>query len=861
MRLITLGRLALLGGDGAEVPLLGHRHKLVLLAFLALSDAPVARDTLIRTFWPEDYDERSRRHSLSNALSFLRGRLGARAITGNREQVALAPGAVDVDAVELLSAATSRDFTRVLEVYGGAFLDGVSVTGSPELDRWLERMHDAIARAALRAAEFRCNATAHARAWDACASAARTWLEIEPRSPQAALHLLNAVRAARTPEARRLALFEYDKLSRRLATEFGTAPDAGVMELARRIEARVAAEGVGGADNEMRASAPVPAPPEPSSEAALVTRLDATGGKPDGAAAIDIALERERPASRWHRRTRLRVAGVITACAVLPALVVGALATNLPVTPGLRALTHRTMQAGAATPAAPRFAGIGTANAAAHLHFVRGEQAYAEGRFAEGVRELDAAIALDSGFGSALLARLPIAVSTGDGAAVERLRAALAHARFTAWDMLAQAADSAQFNGEQSRAEALYRELVERYPRDPRAYSALGDMYMGFGALRQADSVYRRELALDSTGAFAAGGPCVPCHAYASLIAVEAQRGDLAGAERTARRWLALQPAVPAAWAALASILASSDRFAAARDAEHRAALLSGSDPAYAGRIARELIAARQFDAADSVIAPLLANHAASGAGLRDAGTHALALLERERGQLRASIHTLDRIDDIASLFERMDAFARLGKPDAAERLFHAQIARFDPSDALGDRAGVSGLTGNTARAFCWSRALEAEAIAGGGDTIKLHALADSIRDVSVRSYYGRDWRLYHHVLGRIAMVGGRYADAEREFEATRWGAAGWTASLAWLARAQLAQGHPLDAVTTLRQARAGVLDAMGRYEPKSELDYLTAIAYQAAGRDDSAGVYAKHARSAWRHADPEVRQLLSELR
>lgn len=166
-------------------------------------------------------------------------------------------------------------------------------------------------------------------------------------------------------------------------------------------------------------------------------------------------------------------------------------------------------------------------------------------------------------------------------------------------------------------------------------------------------------------------------------------------------------------------------------------------------------------------------------------------------------------------------------------------------------------LRGDYARWFVWTRALEANAIADAADTARLRAIADSMRVIGARSYYGRDWVLYHHVLGRIDMFAHRYADAEREFQAARWGVAGWTETVAWLARAQLAQKHPRDAITTLRQGYEGPLDAMGRYEPRSELDYLMAVAFRDAGVRDSAAVYGTYVRRAWRGADPEVRRQL----
>src|SRR6185437_4892976 len=119
VRLVTLGRLALLQPSGEELPLLGHKRKLALLAVLAVAPGAMSREELIAMFWPDDKDERSRRHSLSNSLSFLRSIIGSDAIATHRAEVTLAPAVVAVDAVELLAAARAGDHARVMALYEG----------------------------------------------------------------------------------------------------------------------------------------------------------------------------------------------------------------------------------------------------------------------------------------------------------------------------------------------------------------------------------------------------------------------------------------------------------------------------------------------------------------------------------------------------------------------------------------------------------------------------------------------------------------------------------------------------------------------------------------------------------------------
>ncbi|HEX5831976.1 MAG TPA: hypothetical protein VFY16_13430 [Gemmatimonadaceae bacterium] len=83
------------------------------------------------------------------------------------------------------------------------------------------------------------------------------------------------------------------------------------------------------------------------------------------------------------------------------------------------------------------------------------------------------------------------------------------------------------------------------------------------------------------------------------------------------------------------------------------------------------------------------------------------------------------------------------------------------------------------------------------------------------------------------------------------------------VARAEvlLAQGRASEAIAGLRLASTGNHDAMGRYVPRSELDWWLAVAFRAAGQGDSARVYADHVRRAWRAADPEATRLLDALR
>lgn len=511
----------------------------------------------------------------------------------------------------------------------------------------------------------------------------------------------------------------------------------------------------------------------------------------------------------------------------------------------------------------PRFADIETGSLEAYEHFVRSEEAGDEGREADQRKELDRAIALDSGFVTALAERMRIAQRNGETAVLNRLAVAFrrASARATPWDRLELDTYAALHDAERGRSVALARALVARYPHDPRAYDILAGILQVQGAWAAADSVLYDELALDSLATTPVRGPCAPCTAYRGLAVDETEEGRPTEAERAARQWLDIQPDYPAAWSALAAALQAEGRFDAALVAARRAQVLAPEEQLYDDRVVRALLVARRYDDADTAIARMVRS---TTPAVRSDALDLRALLQRERGEIRASVQTIQQLirafptQDILGL-EEADGLARLGDYAAAIRLDEPLGHHRTEVPAIENAVTpVSRLIGGRARQFCWVHALEAEDLAGTGDTILLHSLADSIAEQATRSYYGRDWRLAHHVRGLIAEIAGRPADAARELEAARWGYGGWTATDVHLARVELAQGHAADAIATLRDAYAAPLDAMGRYVPRSELDLWMWRAFSAAGRADSAAVYEGYVRRAWRDADPEVRRELS---
>ena len=846
VRLVTLGRLALLQPSGDELPLLGHKQKLALLAVLALTPGSISREALMDMFWADEKDDRARRHSLSNALSFLRGIIGSDSIATHRAEVTLTPGFVDVDAVELLDAAHAYDRERVAELNSGTFLNGVSVSGSERFERWVETQRQAIEHAVRHANDAPIRKIPIVRKEVRAAThdaAARQPAHDRPRRlSRSRRPLMVALALAAIVTIAAYALLRHKPVAR-------TRPLIAVTDIAN-VQGDTASTWLEDGLPQMITA-------DLSSTAAVemvgpvrvrITRERArfpVRGALTAAQALDLG--RRLGASMIVRGEFTHGNGTyvlhITANDVASGRADShfAVTGTDPVTVAGRA-AGRLLDLSGINGNKPRFADVETNNVAAYQHFVRSLHAESEGRFADSRRELDESIAIDSGFASALSARSSIAKTEGDTATLRRLTRAMKHARLTPWNVMSQRIDSAIHNGENRRAVQLAVDLVARYPHDPRAYAVLASIYTNQGDWARAQSTAQQELALDSLANEAGDGPCVPCSAYGTLIQIELLRGNLAAAERTARRWVQLQPDLPVAWAVMGDILNYSGRYAASLNANERATMLSGNDPSYQIRTARALIAQRRIAAAESALSHI----ASTSKEIRNSIIDVSMLALRERGEWRESNNLIEAYlithpDDAAFLLEEMDALGRLGEYAAAAHLFDTRIA---PRLAPPIGSVPQQPRGDAARSFSWTRAMEANAIAGSGDTMRLHAIADSIRVVGALSYLDRDRHLYHHVLGLIAMQGKRYAEAEAEFQAARWGAAGWTETVAWEARAQLAQNKSRNAITTLRQGYQGPLDAMGRYEPRSELDMLMATAFRQAGMQDSAAVYDRYVTS-----------------
>ncbi len=260
-------------------------------------------------------------------------------------------------------------------------------------------------------------------------------------------------------------------------------------------------------------------------------------------------------------------------------------------------------------------------------------------KLAEAAGQLDSAIAEDSGFVEAIRARQGVAVGLGDANGMHRMAvlAARHEDRLPELERLADEIRNVDSLGESTRADALSGELVARFPHDPRAYSARADLLTAHGRWADAEAVLSRELALDSLAMVAGDGPCTPCEVLWRLSQVRLAKSDRVGAEASARRWVALQPDLPAAWRNLSATLAAVGKSAEAAEAGYHDVALSRNALA-AVDFARTMLSARRYDIVDSLLHawrhtsdPVLLD------GTRDIGI----MLDRERGRIAESVAAL----------------------------------------------------------------------------------------------------------------------------------------------------------------------------------------------------------------------------
>lgn len=479
-----------------------------------------------------------------------------------------------------------------------------------------------------------------------------------------------------------------------------------------------------------------------------------------------------------------------------------------------------------------------SADAGALAYYDAGLRLLRENDGAGALRLLSEALERDSSFAlAAYFAGRAAGQVSGQGAAQVLLRRAEALAAgATERDRLfIRTAVALQFNDPAASAQAA--ELAGRYPDDAESVLLVAGALVQEGSFAAAARALERVIAMDSTAESVAAGRCARCDAHEQLVAVLWAADSVEAALAAARRWVDAQPADAAPLLVLAAHLAALDRYTEAAAVRRRAALLGGGGT-------------------DDLVAAVTQDIRSADFANADQGLEVLARaggpdLRRRAAWLQAiSFRNQRRIDDA---WRAATAYRAAGQgggaaihpfatPQAVVLLEAGEPRRAAAMfDTMFHQVGDLGRPSRTARDQAWLLTLRASALAAAGDTALLPSLADSIHALGLRSGYGRDRRLHHHVRGLLHAARGDLHAAEREFRsAIHSPTTGYTRTNVELARVLLRQGRPTDAVPPLRSALRAPVDGPALYVTRTETYELLARAYRAAGDADSAAFYGR---------------------
>jgi DNA-binding SARP family transcriptional activator len=151
LRLLTFGGLALFVGDATQTGPASRRHRLALLALLAVArERGLNRDKIQAYLWPESTVERAR-HGLNQLVYFQRRHLDSEQLFLGRKTLRLSQDAITSDVWEFEDALEAGVYETAVRLYTGPFLDGFFLKGAPEFEQWVTAQRKRLGDLCLRA--------------------------------------------------------------------------------------------------------------------------------------------------------------------------------------------------------------------------------------------------------------------------------------------------------------------------------------------------------------------------------------------------------------------------------------------------------------------------------------------------------------------------------------------------------------------------------------------------------------------------------------------------------------------------------------------------------------------------------------
>jgi DNA-binding SARP family transcriptional activator len=204
------------------------RKATALVAYLAVTGQPQARDSLAALLWPDAATERAR-GALRRTLSTLRTGLGGDGLRVEGLRIALDNEAIDLDVRRFRALVTDDRLDDAVTAYTGDFLSGFTLRDSAQFDEWQAGQAEALRRELAGVLERLASTEEPRRA----IVYAKRWLDLDPLHEPAhrALMRIHARAGDRVAAVR-----QFHECERTLDRELGVAPLAETIALARAIE-------------------------------------------------------------------------------------------------------------------------------------------------------------------------------------------------------------------------------------------------------------------------------------------------------------------------------------------------------------------------------------------------------------------------------------------------------------------------------------------------------------------------------------------------------------------------------------------------------------------------------------------------
>jgi DNA-binding SARP family transcriptional activator/pimeloyl-ACP methyl ester carboxylesterase len=138
LRVNMLGGFAVFGPDGTPLALPTRKAEAVLALLLSRSGEAHPRERLIGLLWGDRGDKQAR-HSLSQTLTAIRGAIGDDPFIAERETLAIDPGRIGADVIDLAALAERDDLVSLraaAELCRGPLLEGFRIHDAG-FDEWL----------------------------------------------------------------------------------------------------------------------------------------------------------------------------------------------------------------------------------------------------------------------------------------------------------------------------------------------------------------------------------------------------------------------------------------------------------------------------------------------------------------------------------------------------------------------------------------------------------------------------------------------------------------------------------------------------------------------------------------------------